>query len=141
MAEHAPTDADREKAAELQAYADEAGLETRITPQQVAMARKTGELDDLEQTLEGMAAGLEPGEVLIHRGREADLEPTHVSGAYYPDEPAETESGDDNLMLWAALTFGGVFAFLLAAGFAVFSMLGGNDGEEEGDLGPGADIP
>ena len=40
MAEHAPTEADRQKAAELQAYADEAGVETRITPQQIADAMR-----------------------------------------------------------------------------------------------------
>ncbi len=138
-AEYAPTDEDVALAAELQQVADEAGLNTRITPVVIAQARRNGQLDEVEEAVYMMAEA--SGEQLVHAGRRTDLPPVHVEGAYYPDDDEAEESADNSIYVWAGLTFAAMLAFIGACAFAVMSMFGGDDDEPEIDIDGAAGPP
>jgi hypothetical protein len=84
--EYAPTEEDRRLAAELQARAVSAGSKVKVTPMDVANARRQGQLSTLERSFDAVFT-------VVERRPVPEPGPTHqAEGAFYRDVEAETEA-------------------------------------------------
>ncbi len=113
LEEYAPAEEDYRLAEELAERSDRAGVDMRYSPQQIAHARRTGRLEDLEERAD---------RVLDERGAfetiHPHVEPSKMDGAFYRDEPAAP--AETAGLPWGDITLAFVlsFLFLLALGAA-----------------------
>ncbi|MEO0599807.1 MAG: hypothetical protein AAF211_00125 [Myxococcota bacterium] len=113
MDEYAPTDDDKRMARELAARADAAGVELEVTAFDIAHARRTGQLDQIDAMAnEILGVGTAP-----YRG----VPPAHgvTPETFRPEapEPAGISPGQG-----ALYAFGGVFLFIAACGAAMMAV-------------------
>ncbi|MEM6931016.1 MAG: hypothetical protein AAF602_29040, partial [Myxococcota bacterium] len=111
--EYAPTDDDKRMARDLAARADAAGVELEVTAFDIAHARRTGQLDQIDAMATevlGVGTAPYPGAAPAH-GVAPETFRTEEP------EPAGISPG-----LGALYAFGGVFLFVAACGAAVMAV-------------------
>ena len=119
----APTAEDQVIAEEYTEIAYELGVDQEVTARDIAIARRTGELEVLEEAT---------AEYREERARaERAAEPVHVAGAYYPEEQTEADASAGSLWLWGGVAVGAVFALFGSLGAVAFLLFGGGNEEDE----------
>ncbi|MCB9676382.1 MAG: hypothetical protein H6737_14765 [Alphaproteobacteria bacterium] len=130
MAEFAPTRQDMEDAERLRERAREEGVELEVSAVEIAMARRAGELENLDEAADAYFEARGNRSFDEDDGPTTPPAPVHYSGAYYPEEPEE-EAFDVTPWLWAGGAFAGIFAALIGVVVA-FQSLTGSDEETAG---------